>query len=35
MPPDGEALDDNTNLYNDLTQQIQELEDQLTCVNIA
>ena len=33
--PDGEALDDNTNLYNDLTQQIQELEDQLTCVNIA
>ena len=32
---DGETLDDNTNLHNDLTQQIQELEDQLTCVNIA
>ena len=29
-----QALDHNTNLYNDLVQQIQELEDKLACVQI-
>ena len=29
-----QALDHNTNLYNDLVQQIQELEDKLACMQI-
>ena len=28
-------LDDNTIVYNDLVQKIQELEDQLACVNLT
>ena len=32
---DTEALDVNTNTYNDLAQRIQDLEDQLVCVDIT
>ena len=31
----GEVLDDNTDIHNDLVQKIQELEDQLACVNLT
>ncbi len=31
----GKSLDDNTDKYNVLTQRIQEMEDQLTCVNLT
>ena len=31
----GKSLDDNTDRHNDLSQRIQEMEDQLTCVNLA
>ena len=30
-----DVLDDNTKMYNDLVQRIQELENQLECVNIT
>ena len=31
----GKSLDDNTDKHNDLSQRIQEMEDQLTCVNLT
>ena len=31
----GKSLDDNTDRHNDLSQRIQELEDQLACVNLT
>ena len=31
----GKSLDDNTDRHNDLSQRIQEMEDQLTCVNLT
>ena len=31
----GKSLDDNTDRHNDLSQRIQEMEDQLACVNLT